>query len=463
MTGLDDQPCDQTCDLRRSDVVVAGWRASLRRVDSDDCLAVAMALLVASAATSGVGPLSAVCGLLGIALAVPAGLAARSDRIAQIVAGLGLMWVVYGWLVGGTPSGSIEAVRAWTETEGRSLVVLGLIVSTRGLRRRATLIRGAQLIIAVVLATMTLALGLFLVGVDRVRGGDLFFGFTTSHHVSGFLACVTIIMLVVDPALVPIRWMRISAFVVLFVATVASGSRTSMFATLGAVATVVVVRRGVRSLLVPTLLGVLLVGAAFAGSTRLRQTGQFVVSGELFVDGFEAFTTADPGRAAEPSDSVAEQNILTRFRLWGVAIDQFSTSPIVGIGRYRVNDREPTVSGIDGFVAVVTDAGDKRHNDQEPHNVYLYLLVETGVLGLVWALTPFWLVWRETRPDPDAGDDPWRLMSRAGLVFAGLIGLVSVGVTGTGAGLITSVIVFGGAKAWAIFAAEAASEKGVLA
>lgn len=459
MTGLD----EHAGDLRHPDVAVSGWRAMFGHVDSDDCLAVSMALLVASAATSGVGPLSAVCGVLGIALAVPAGLAARSDRIAQVVAGLGAVWVVYGWLVGGTPSGSIGAVRAWIETEGRSLVVLGLIVSTRGLRRRATLVRGVQMIIAVVLATMAMALVLFLAGVGRVGGGDLFVGFTSSHHVPGFLACVAIIMLVVDPALVPIRWMRIAAFAVLFVAAVASGSRTSMFAAVVAVATVVVVRRGFRSLLVPALVGLLLVGLAFAGSTRLRQTGELVVTGELFVDGFEAFTTADSRRAVELSDSEAEANILIRFALWGEAIDQFSTSPIIGIGRYRVNDREPEVSGIDGFVALVTDAGDKRHDDEEPHNMYLYLLAETGVLGLLWGMAPFWMVWRDTRPDPDVGDDPWRLMSRAGLIFAGLIGLVSVGVAGTGAGLITSLIVFGGAKAWAIFVAEATVEKEMLA
>lgn len=418
-----------------------------RRLDSDSCLVAAVALLVASAATSGFELLSVVCGLFGVVLAVPAGVAARTDRIARVVAGLAVMWVGYGWLVGAMPSGELDAVRAWIETEGRSLVVLGLIVSVRGLRRRAALIRGAQLMVAVVLATLLPALVLFAAGVGRVGGGDLFVGFTSSHHVSGSLACVAIIMLVADPTLVPTRWMWWGAIGALFVAMVASGSRASMLAALGAVATIAIARRGVRSLLVPIVLGGLVVGLAFAGSPRLRETGRLVVSGELFVDGYDALATADRSRASELSDSRDEENILMRFALWGRAFDQVATSPIIGIGRYRVNDRQPTVSGIDGIAAVVTDAGDKRHTDEEPHNVYLYLLAETGLLGLAWALTPFWLVWRETRLDPSGDDDPWRLASRAGVVFAGLIGLVSVGVTGTGAGLIACVVVFGGAKA----------------
>jgi hypothetical protein len=394
---------------------------------------------------SGVGWVSALCGAVGIGAAIPAALAARRHKVALIVAGLGITWVLYGWAVGAMPAGSENQVRAWVETEGRPLVVLGVVIAMVGMQRASTLPLVLRAISIVVISTTAVGLVLFFFGVDDV-GGDLFFGFASSHHVPGFLSCAVFIVLIVDPSVISARWPRVVSLIVLFLAAVASGSRTSMLATLVVVAGVVVARRGARTLLVPGLLGLVAIGVAFAGSSRLRDTASLVVTGELFDDAIDVYKSGSTRRAVELSSFESETNILVRVVIWSEAVDQFTSSPIIGIGRYRVNDLDPVTSGIDGVVSLVTD-GERSHSDEQPHNQYLYLLAETGVVGLFWGLVPFVWAWRTARPKGEGGDDVRGQLLRSSLLFGGLIGLVSAGLLGTGAGLITCMLIFGCARA----------------
>ena len=175
-----------------------------------------------------------------------------------------------------------------------------------------------------------------------------------------------------------------------------------------------------------------------------------------------AFTTGSRERARELSKNEADANILIRFALWGQAMDQFESSPIVGIGRFRVNDRDLEFRGTEGLVWVAT-GGDRFHNDDEPHNQLLYLLAETGVVGLLAYATPFVFAWRWTRRRPNgaAGDEQWRMLSRVSLLYAVIVGLVSSGTMGTGLGLITAVLYFGAARAYALEPADALHDVGV--
>lgn len=73
------------------------------------------------------------------------------------------------------------------------------------------------------------------------------------------------------------------------------------------------------------------------------------------------------------NDSGSGQDVSNgRFELWGLALKLFSSSPIFGVGWRRYHE-----------LALVY-----LHEDIETHNVYLQLLAECGILGLVVYLIP---------------------------------------------------------------------------
>ena len=113
---------------------------------------------------------------------------------------------------------------------------------------------------------------------------------------------------------------------------------------------------------------------------------------------------------------------------------------------------------------VATD-GERVHNDAEPHNQVLYLLSETGVVGLFAYATPFVLAWRWTRRGSAGadGDEQWRLLSRVSLLYAVIVASVSSGTMGTGLGLIAAVLYFGAGRAYGLGSAEVVPDGGVEA
>ncbi|MFT4864146.1 MAG: hypothetical protein ACI8RE_000325 [Ilumatobacter sp.] len=427
--------------------------------DPDQLLVYACALLIASAAFSKYDAVSLIAGGAGVALAAPAALVARHHPIVKACAALGVVWVVYGFAVGAMPAlNDPTAVSDWVSTEGRSLVVVGLAASMCGLQRVATFRRILSAVVWLISGVSGVTAALYLAGVDTVRGGNLLHGFTTSHHVPGFLACAGMLVLIVRPHLITTTAIRAVAFGSMFAAAVLSGSRTSIIAVL-ICGTVVVARRcSIRSFVGPVLAGFVIVGLALAGSSRLRETVDIVTTAEFYRDARISFTSGDSVTAIEASSSEAEANILIRFSIWGRTVDQFTASPIIGIGRYRVNDEGPTSVGIEGFVYLVTDAERTLHTDAQPHNQYLYLLAETGLLGSALGALPFWLAWRRTKPDLGRGCDDERLLSRVSMLFGALVGVVSAGLLGTGVGLIGMIMIFGGMRAWEVSGPSAIDE-----
>ena len=419
--------------------------------DPDQLLVYACALLIASAAFSAYDAVSLLAGGVGVALAAPAALVARHHPIVKACVALGVVWLVYGFAVGAMPAlNDRTAVSDWVSTEGRSLVVVGLAAAMCGLRRAATFRRILSAVVWLISGVSGVTAALYLAGVDTVRGGNLLFGFATSHHVPGFLACAGMLVLIVRPHLIATTAIRAVAFGSMFAAAVLSGSRTSIIAVLICGTIVVAGRYPIRSLVRPALAGFVIVGLALAGSSRLRETVDIVTTAEFYRDAKISFNSGDSVTAIEASSSEAEANILSRFSIWGRTVDQFIASPIIGIGRYRVNDEGPTSVGVEGFVYLVTDAERTLHNDDQPHNQYLYLLAETGLVGFALGALPFWLAWRRTKPDPGRGFDDDRLLSRVSMLFGALVGVVSAGLLGTGVGLIGMIMIFGGMRAWEV-------------
>lgn len=440
---------------------LGGVRAErLRRlIDSDRLLVLSSALFIVSAAFSAYDAVSVVAGAVGIACAGPAAVSAHRHPVARAFFALGVVWVVYGFAVGAMPSmGDRTALADWVSTEGRALVVIGVGAAMCGLQRSATFTVLLRAVVAIVASVSGLTAALYVAGADVVRGGNLLHGFTTSHHVPGFLACAGMIVLIVRPGLVPNVGVRVVALASMFGAAVLSGSRTSILAVIICAAVVVARRRSVRTLIAPAAIGVVVVGLALAGSSRLRETVEIVTSADFYSSAAESFSTGNSTRAIELSSSEAEANMLIRFSIWGRTVDQFVESPIIGIGRYRVNDEVPTSSGVKGLVFVVTDAERRLHTDAQPHNQYLYLLAETGVLGFALGLLPFWRAWRLTEPADGQPGQRDRMLSRLGMLFGGLVGLVSAGMLGTGVGLIGMMMIFGGARSWELGALDAVDE-----
>lgn len=137
-------------------------------------------------------------------------------------------------------------------------------------------------------------------------------------------------------------------------------------------------------------------GVAALACLLLSGTAAYLVQPELVQTTFEM------------KENVAEQNVESRLRLWRVAIQQFQTSPGVGVGPGNFEPRYVEFEFPEYIEAQTT------------HNAYLHVLAELGVAGLavfVAFLVVSWRSLRQRRPDdPDA--DRFLTALAAGFVVA---------------------------------------------
>lgn len=146
----------------------------------------------------------------------------------------------------------------------------------------------------------------------------------------------------------------------------------------------------------------LAVAAVWSVATRrlaLRH-GLAAVAVVLSVAGIGFLTRPDVvNQTVELKSAVAQSNIDVRFDAWGVATDQFASSPITGVGPgqsvVRYTDFAPPPS--DGAAAYTT------------HNTYLNILAELGLPGLLAFLGYLALAWHTLRrPESDPIIDGFR-------------------------------------------------------
>jgi len=84
----------------------------------------------------------------------------------------------------------------------------------------------------------------------------------------------------------------------------------------------------------------------------------------------------------------------SRLDIWGEAWEDFTLSPIVGIGFGRFNDDFKHFKGVKHFIWVATDAI-IINSDGHAHNSYLQFLAEGGIIGLLLTMYVWWCAWRE--------------------------------------------------------------------
>ncbi|MBV9119172.1 MAG: O-antigen ligase family protein, partial [Chloroflexi bacterium] len=138
-------------------------------------------------------------------------------------------------------------------------------------------------------------------------------------------------------------------------------------------------------------------------------------------------------------------DVYNRFAVWGETMHMFQLSPIVGIGFSRWNDVDTAPSddaGYDGVKGVVWLARnfDVVNNDDGPHNSYLAVGSELGLVGLTLLLS-FWggLLWSLKSSATDTSLDSFtRSLSSAGeavVVLALVDALFGLGLGAPAGGL----------------------------
>jgi len=102
----------------------------------------------------------------------------------------------------------------------------------------------------------------------------------------------------------------------------------------------------------------------------------------------------------DSTGSTAETNVSIRYILWAIAINDFIKSPLIGVGATRYDDDPlvlltfPEISDQErssfespifkeSFLLKVNVGDFQKHTDQHAHNLFLNIIAETGLLGLI--------------------------------------------------------------------------------
>lgn len=143
-----------------------------------------------------------------------------------------------------------------------------------------------------------------------------------------------------------------------------------------------------------SLIGLAVAGAWALGTRRLRvRWGVLALVALLAAAGVTYLTQPELVRTTlEQKQNIGDRNVDTRLVFWQVALDQFGTSPVVGVGP-------------GGYVSRFTEFHyPYEHEVTTTHNAYLNVLAELGAPGLalfLLFLLMSWLRLRRRMPDPD--------------------------------------------------------------
>lgn len=350
--------------------------------------------------------------------------------------GISVIWLAYGALVGSVPA--MSRLPDFISTEGRILVALIPLAGLAAARTNRAHFRVLERTFAFIAAFGGLTLMAWYLDKPVAGPRKLFFGFTSSHHAVAFVYAITLI------ALFTTRRGR-------------SGWRFLLRSGLIGTCALIIVESGSRATLVGLVLGLVSTLAWRTSVDRLVQVAIAAVVGVVLVITFVPRASSTFNSLMSPDfrsqlgdvydtgkvpsgGSEDDVNLLLRSADWGTALRNFTSSPVVGIGPWRFDDLVTRHAGIEGLTWLAVD-GRAINSDRHAHNLYLHVLAETGVLGLI-LIGSLWIgllvaVRRRLQsPHTPAHVIPWLRASWVGIVFG-------FGVSLTDIGLITPAMTFG--------------------
>lgn len=161
------------------------------------------------------------------------------------------------------------------------------------------------------------------------------------------------------------------------------------------------------------VLGLVVAGAWVLATGRLRIRWAFIALGAVAVIGLAAYQVRPDliDTSLDLKQRVAQQNVDNRWGLWGVAIDEWESSPLFGVGPGNYEVRFPEFRS--PFIQRV----------ETTHNAYLNVLAELGLVGLTLFVTFIAMSWVQLRRRVlvDRNEDWLRTALAAGFLLA-LIG-----------------------------------------
>ncbi|MEU8868225.1 O-antigen ligase family protein [Streptomyces umbrinus] len=162
-----------------------------------------------------------------------------------------------------------------------------------------------------------------------------------------------------------------------------------------------------------------------------------------------------------------DQSVTDRYTMWAAAVDMWRDQPLTGIGLKGFPDHRDGNASLalsSGSDTEGAGAGFKRQPLLSPHNMYLLILSEQGLLGLL-ALAGSWLallvcglrrLFRERRPVPERQLSPRGLdcaLVACGLLTWQLVDFAYADIGGPSTAL--TAVLFGLGAWWALASKEA--------
>ena len=132
-------------------------------------------------------------------------------------------------------------------------------------------------------------------------------------------------------------------------------------------------------------------------------------------------------------------NIFYRINSWLDAINLFVKSPILGIGFNRFGDFNKEFIGLEGFFYFARDGlFDWLIHYNHPHNQYLLILAETGLIGIKLYLLIFYYLFKTFNKSLFYKDSQWANLI---LVYSLSLGIFGTGIEAPSVGLPFGLII----------------------
>jgi O-antigen ligase len=415
---------------------------------SDTLAAIGIVVLIMSLIVSSFTGIANAMVVVGVSCLLPSMWRARLRFAAVVSAATALGWVLFGMLVGSTPSwGNPTEVLDWLSEDARFIVTVAVVIGMCGISDSTRFHQAVRFSVAAIALSNALVLVLYPV-TNAVRNGeqrasDLLVGVTSSHHVLAALSAFGILAGFSMRDIWSREWLRWIATAVMLAALALSGSRAVLAGLAFALIVLALLQRpAVRYRSTATLLAIVVAVGSFA-VPRVSESFDWLFS-----------------RNEVPSDepTLSVENIESRLLYWERAGGWIRDSPAIGGGSFRFNDRDLTFVGVRGVAYLATD-GERRFNAGQAHNVYLHVAAETGLIGSVAFFAPWgWAIWVLVRRRPRPGSkNPLpvsttfvgiREFGVSMAVLASVVGMVSEGVFAPSTGIGAAVAVIGGANLW---------------